>query len=153
MKKFAASPLLVVTLCMLMVKAHAQTDPIEKLWYNGDKTSKIQIYKGPDGSYWGKIYWLKEPLDKDTGKPKLDKENPDEKLRSTPVQDMVIMKGFKKNPEKKEEYIDGSIYDPKKGKIYCGKVTFNGNSLDLRGYICHFSFLGRTETWDIVEGQ
>ena len=63
------------------------------------------------------------------------------------------MTGFKKNPDNKDEYIDGKIYDPKKGKTYCGKVTFKGNSLDLRGYICSMSFLGRTETWTLAEGQ
>lgn len=126
-------------------------DPIEHIWYNGDKTSKIQIYLAKDGNYYGKIYWLKDPLDKDTGKPKTDKENPDEKLRSTPVQGLLIMKGFKKNPENASEYIDGSIYDPKKGKTYCGKITCKGNMLDLRGYICSLKFLGRTETWELAE--
>jgi len=131
-------------------KSFAQKDQIENTWYNGDKTSKIQIYLAKDGNYYGKITWLNEPNDKDTGKPKLDKENPEDKLKTRPIQDLIIMTGFKKNPENKDEYIDGKIYDPKKGKTYCGKITFKGKMLDLRGYICSFSFLGRTEQWELA---
>ena len=131
--------------------AYAQKDQIERIWYNGDKTSKIQIYLAKDGNYYGKIFWLNEPNDKDTGKPKLDKENPDEKLRGRPIQDLIIMTGFKKNPDNKDEYIDGKIYDPKKGKTYCGRVNFKGKTLDLRGYICGFTFLGRNEVWELAE--
>ena len=128
-----------------------QKDQVEKIWYNGEKTSKIEIYLAKDGSYYGKIYWLKEPLDKETGKPRTDKENSEKSVRSTPLLGLVIMKGFKKNPEDKNQYIDGTIYDPKNGKTYCGKITFKGKSLDLRGYICRLSFLGRTETWELAE--
>ena len=131
--------------------AFAQKDQIERVWYNGDKTSKIQIYLAKDGNYYGKILWLNEPNDKDTGKPKLDKENPEEKLRSRPIQDLIIMSGFKKNPDKKDEYIDGKIYDPKKGKTYCGRLTFKGKVLDLRGFICGYTFLGRNEVWELAE--
>ena len=83
----------------------------------------------------------------------LDKENPDDKLKTQPVLNLVIMTGFKKNPENKDEYIDGKIYDPKKGKTYCGKITFKGKTLDLRGYLCSLTFLGRNEVWEQVEGQ
>ena len=152
MKKtsFAAIALLIFSLAFVN-KSIAQKDQVEKVWYNGDKTSKIEIYLAKNGTYCGKIVWLNEPNDKDTGKPKLDKENPDDKLKTQPIQNLVIMTGFKKNPEDKDEYIDGKIYDPKKGKTYCGKVTFKGKSLDLRGYLCSLTFLGRNEVWDVAE--
>ena len=111
------------------------------------------MYHAADGSYCGKLVWIKEPIDKGTGKPTCDKENPNEDLRTAPLLGLVIMTGFKKNPDNKNEYIDGRIYDPKKGKTYCGKITFNGNTLDMRGYLCSLTFLGRTETWTLVEGQ
>ena len=154
MKKstIAAIATLVFSLSFVM-KSSAQKDQLEKLWYTTENSSKIQMYKGTDGKFYGKIVWLKEPNDKDTGKPKLDKENPDEKLRSVPVMNMVIMTGFRKNPDNQNEYIDGKIYDPKKGKTYCGKVTYNGKTIDMRGYLCSLTFLGRNETWTLVEGQ
>ena len=149
-KTIISAAVLLICSFAFIGKIFAQ-DQVEKTWYNGDKTSKIQIYLAKDGSYYGKITWLKDPNDKDTGKPKLDKENPEEKLRSAPVLGMLIMTGFKKNPANKDEYIDGKIYDPKKGKTYCGKVTFKGKLLDLRGYLCSLTFLGRTETWELAE--
>ena len=122
----------------------AQTqDPIERnLWYNTEKTSKIQIYKGSDGLFYGKIVWLKVPtID---GQPKLDPNNPDKSKRNTPLLGMVIIKGLKKDGD--NEYVDGTIYDPKNGKTYSSKITFKDGQLDVRGYI-GFSLLGRSATW------
>ena len=123
------------------------------MWYNQEKTSKIEIYLAKDGNYYGKIVWLDKLNDETTGKPKLDKENPDEKLRNTPIMGLLILRNFKINPENASEYKDGTIYDPKNGKTYCGKITYKGNTLDLRGYICSVPFLGRTATWYLAEGQ
>ncbi|MFI4917996.1 MAG: DUF2147 domain-containing protein [Legionellales bacterium] len=41
---------------------------------------------------------------------------------------------------------EGSILDPKTGKIYKAKMTLEGNKLYVRGYI-GVSLLGRTQTW------
>ena len=154
MKKSLLSAITMLIFSFVFVgKSFGQKDQLEKTWYTKDNASKVQMYLTQSGTYAGKIVWLKEPNDKDTGKPKLDKENPDESKRSTPVLGMVIMQGFKKSPDNKDEYIDGKIYDPKNGKTYCGKVTFKGKSLDMRGYLCSLTFLGRTETWTLVEGQ
>jgi len=154
MKKISVATVALLILSLAFVsKTMAQKDQVEKVWYNTDKTSKIEIYLAKNGTYCGKVTWLKDAIDKDTGKPLLDKENPDDKLKTQPVLNLVIMTGFKKNPENKDEYIDGKIYDPKKGKTYCGKITFKGKTLDLRGYLCSLTFLGRNEVWEQVEGQ
>ena len=47
----------------------------------------------------------------------------------------------------KNVYTGGSVYDPDSGKTYCGKITFKGSKLDMRGYLCSFSLFGKTETW------
>jgi uncharacterized protein (DUF2147 family) len=154
MKKSNLSAVILLLFTVAFVsKSFAQKDQLEKIWYTKENTSKVQMYLTTSGTYAGKIIWLKDPNDKDTGKPKLDKENPDEQKRSTPVLGMVIMTGFRKNPDNKNEYIDGRIYDPKNGKTYCGRITFNGNTLDMRGFLCSITFLGRTETWTLAEGQ
>ncbi len=121
----------------------AQQDPLERnLWYNEEKTAKIQIYKATDGKFYGKIVWLKVP-DAD-GKPKVDKNNPDKARKNDPVLGLMLLKGFKKDGEK--GYDDGTIYDPKNGKTYSCKITNKGTELDVRGYI-GFSFIGRTTVW------
>lgn len=122
-------------------------DALERnLWYNEEKTAKIQIYKGNDGKFYGKIVWLKVP-DRD-GKPKTDINNPDDKRKNDPVLGLVMLKGFKKDGDKL--YDDGTIYDPKNGKTYSCKITNKGNELDVRGYI-GFSWIGRTTVWTKAE--
>ncbi len=121
----------------------AQADPLERnLWYNEEKTAKIQIYKATDGKFYGKIVWLKVP--NADGKPKTDNNNPDKNRKSDPLLGLALLKGFKKDGDK--GYDDGTIYDPKNGKTYSCKITNKGDLLDVRGYI-GFSFIGRTTVW------
>lgn len=121
-------------------------DQIEKVWYNQEKTSKIQVYKAKDGKFYGKIIWLSEPLK--NGKPKVDEENPDKGKRAQPIVGLVILRGLKKDGDK--EYSDATIYDPKNGKTYSCKITYKGNKLDLRGYV-GISLIGRTSTWTLAD--
>lgn len=148
MLKFFSSKLLLLTIIFMGINAavKAQTDPIEKVWYNQEKTAKIQVYKAKDGKFYGKMVWLKEPLE--NGKPKVDKENPDEKKRNTPLIGLILLRGLEKDGDK--EYDGGKIYDPKNGKTYSCKITHKGNSLDLRGFV-GISLIGRTSTWTLAE--
>ncbi len=124
------------------ILALAQADPIERLWYNEEKTAKIQIYKATDGRFYGKVVWLKEP-NRD-GKPKTDINNPDEARRNDPEMGLPVLKKFKKDGE--NGYEDGTVYDPLNGKTYSCKMTLKGDELHVRGYI-GFSLIGRTATW------
>lgn len=128
-------------------EARAQADPIERTWYNEEKTAKVQIYKAKDNKFYGKIVWLKEPNDA-TGKPKTDTKNPSAAKKSQPIMGLLILKGFTKDDAK--VYEDGTIYDPKNGKTYSCKITHTGNSLDVRGYV-GISMLGRTTKWTLAE--
>jgi uncharacterized protein (DUF2147 family) len=127
----------------------AQKDPVERIWMSAEKTSKIEIYKAVDGNFYGKVIWLKEPNDK-KGKPKLDQQNKDEKVRSQPIMGLLIIKKFKKSATV-NEYEEGTVYDPNNGKTYCAKLTLKGKELKLHGFICGFTWLGRSTTWNLVE--
>ncbi len=142
-----------ITLILLSASAFAQREKnqIEHTWFNQEKTSKIEVYLAKDGKFYGKIVWLDDPNDEKTGKPKTDKENPDEAKQSTPVMGLLILKGFSVSADDKNVYTGGTVYDPKNGKTYCGKLTFKGSTLDLRGFLCNASFLGRTSTWTLAE--
>ena len=145
-KSFLRSFLL-FTLILLRAATLPAQDLLEKnLWYNEEKTAKIQMYKATDGKFYGKIVWLKVP--EVDGKPKVDIHNPDKTRRNDPIMGLLLLKGFKKNGDK--EYTDGTIYDPKNGKTYKCIITPKGEKLDLRGYI-GFSFIGRTTVWTKVE--
>jgi len=148
MKKVTTNLLLVLVLTFwsgisVFSQVH-KPDDIAGTWLNEEATGKIQIYK-EKGKYFGKLVWLKEPNDKVTGLPRTDKENPDIKLKSTPLIGLVNLKNFVFDG--KEEWESGTIYDPKNGKTYKCYIKFEYvNKLKIRGYI-GFSLLGRNTYW------
>ena len=152
LKKILPTALAQIVFAFLLCnQLSAQKDQLEKTWLTNGNSSKIQMYMEKDGSFSGKLTWIKDPIDKATGKPKTDLENPNDDLRSKPLLGLVIMTGYRKNPEKPDEYVDGKIYDPSHGRTYCAKIIYKGTYLDLRGYICHIPFLGRTEVWTLTD--
>lgn len=143
-KKIAIMAIMILAVSLVAVQAtYAQKNKIEGYWMNQEKEAKVEIYKARNGKYYGKIVWLKEP-DRD-GKPKTDIHNSKESLRSQPLIGLLILKAFEQDGDK--VYEDGTIYDPKNGKTYSCKITYeNENTLSIRGYI-GISMLGRTTTW------
>ncbi len=140
--------LIVVIAMMLPIALIAQkaspADAILGVWYNAEKTSKIEIYKTKAGDYAGHIVWLKEPNDA-KGTPKTDPLNPDPKLRSRARMGMVVLVSLDyKGPNK---WDDGKIYDPMSGKTYsCKAKLTDNNTLELRGFL-GVSMLGKTAVW------
>ena len=120
----------------------AQSDKIEGVWLNEEKDAKIQIYKARDGKFYGKIVWLKDPTE--NGKPKTDKKNPKDQMKTQPLVELVILKGFNMDGN---TYEDGTIYDPNNGKTYDCKMTYKGKTLAIRGFI-GLSLFGRTTIWE-----
>ena len=123
--------------------AKAEPSPVG-IWLVPAGDAKIEVYqKGEELE--GKIIWLKEPLDKD-GKEKTDTKNPDEKLRNTPIMNLVFLKGFKKEKDE-NKWSGGTVYDAKSGSLYKGWIKPEGEKiLKLRGYV-GISLFGRTEEW------
>jgi uncharacterized protein (DUF2147 family) len=139
-------------LLLAFVPALAQNttaDLILGKWLNEDKDAHVEVYK-ESGKYFGKIVWLKEPIEPSTGKPKVDDDNPDVSLQSRPVLGLVILKDFIFDGD--DEWEDGSIYDPKNGKTYdCYMEIDEGTGvLKIRGYI-GISWIGRTTFWTRVD--
>ncbi|MCF8298911.1 MAG: DUF2147 domain-containing protein [Saprospiraceae bacterium] len=126
-----------------------KADDIVGKWWTDKNESIIQIYK-KGNKYYGKIIWIKDKVyekgDKEEGKEKHDRENPDSKLRSRPIVGLEIIQGFKFDGD--DEWVDADIYDPESGNTYSCKAWLNSskNKLDLRGYL-GFSLIGRTTTW------
>lgn len=146
MKKSVFLLLTLITVTAVLSFTNQQTSPDAILgsWKNGEGTGIIQIVKNGE-KYQGKIIWLKEPIDSETGKPKLDKHHPDEKNHSRPVMGLTNMWGFSYTGNK--EWTGGKIYDPKNGKTYSCKIAMeNNNTLKVRGFI-GISLIGRTDTW------
>lgn len=118
--------------------------PIIGVWKTGDGNAMVRIYKNGE-KYQGKIVWLKEPIDPETGKPKLDKNHPEEAARKRPILGLINIWGF--TQVEKNLWEEGNIYDPKNGNTYsCTIKMINGNTLEVRGYI-GVSLIGRSDTW------
>jgi uncharacterized protein (DUF2147 family) len=115
-------------------------------WTNEEGKAKFEIYKCGE-KLCGKIVSLKEPLR--NGKPKLDDNNPDKKLRSKPLIGMRFMDGFEYDGHNKWD--DGTIYDPESGKTYSCYMKMTGkDKMEVKGYI-GISLIGRTQYWTRVE--
>lgn len=137
------------TLCLLTVICYAQSeaDAILGVWETGSGKARVKIDKVGD-QFFGKVVWLREPLNEE-GKPKVDKNNPDEKLRTVPLLGFKLIKDFSFKGEKVWE--DGTIYDPENGSTYsCTIKMTDENTLDVRGFI-GVSLFGRTDVWKRVQ--
>ena len=119
-------------------------DAIVGVWKTGDGNAMVRIYKNGE-KYQGKIVWLKEPIDPETGKPKLDKNHSDEASRKRPILGLINIWGFTQT--EKNVWEEGNIYDPKNGSTYsCTIKMTNPKTLEVRGYI-GVSLIGRTDVW------
>ncbi len=140
-----------VSALLLSLFAFRTGDTADKIigeWFTTDKKAKVRIYKAKNEKYYGKIVWLKEPNTED-GKPKVDKENPDESKRNEPIVGSLILHGFEYKGNNKWE--EGEIYDPESGSTYsCNIEWLKDGKLKVRGYI-GFSLMGRTEYWTTAE--
>jgi len=127
-------------------QAPSDADAIVGVWESGNGKARIKIDKVND-KFNGRIVWLKEPND-ETGKPKVDKNNPEEALRTKPLLGYNMLKGFSYVGEKTWE--EGTIYDPESGSTYSCTITMTDeNTLDVRGFI-GVSLFGRTDVWKRV---
>jgi uncharacterized protein (DUF2147 family) len=126
---------------------YAQADRILGTWITEKGTSSVEIYKDSNGKFHGKINWLEEP--NENGKPKVDDENPNPKLRSRPIMGLPLVRNFQYSTKKKQ-WVNGRIYDPDNGKTYDCFAWFEGrnyNKLYLKGYVAGIRALGRKTEW------
>ncbi len=137
--------LLFSVVCSITGFAQKADDLLGKWMSDGGK-AKFEIFKSGD-KYYGKIVWLKNPLD-ENGNPKTDKNNPDPARQNQKVLGLLLLKSFSFDGK---EWTNGTIYDPEKGKEYSCKISMNTNgSLNIRGYI-GVSLIGRTTVWTKAE--
>ena len=146
MKKFKTLAIILAGL-FLFTSMSDKTEEGDKLigvWEPSNKKAKVKIDK-ISGKYYGKIVWLREPIDPVTKKPKTDKNNPDESLKNVPLKGFRMLKDFVYKGD--GEWADGTIYDPQNGSTYnCVIKLRDDNTLDIRGYIGLKTF-GRTDVW------
>ena len=120
-----------------------QPTSVEGLWItqddeSGKQKSEVLIYKD-NGKLYGKIVRLLLP--EDQGKICVNCKGKDE---GKPIAGLVIVNNLIWEGESWE---DGTILDPKSGKLYDCFITLeDNNNLKVRGFL-GFSIFGRTQNW------
>ncbi len=151
MKKTRIFLMLLATVLFALPNVVAQKvseDDVLGTWLNEDEDAHIQVTKR-DNKFFGKVIWIKDPIDPETGKEKLDKLNPDESLRSRPRLGLEILTNFEYDGD--DRWDSGKIYDPKSGKTYSCYIKYlDQDKLKIRGFI-GVSLIGKTTYWTRVK--
>ncbi len=144
--------MVVVMLLAVVAGLHAQNGlngspdavvGIYRVEHDGD-VSRVRVYKCKDGSYAAQCIYLKDSVDKKTGRLRLDTKNPDKSLRSVPCNRVVILRELRYNA-KKRRWDGGRIYDPTRGiRAHCTCEFEPDGRLRLRGSVLG---IGETIYW------
>jgi uncharacterized protein (DUF2147 family) len=145
--------LFLLTMIVCSNKSFCQStgEEILGIWSNQEKAGHIEIYRSGE-TYSGKLTWMKTPKDPVTGQLLLDTKNPDDRLRNKPLLGSTLMYGFTFSKDSKE-WVNGKIYDGRKGKTYKCRLTLqDANTLLVYGYIgASWMKLGETNTWSRLQ--
>ncbi len=143
MKNLVLWIFILCSMSVLDLTAQEVGDKLIGLWEPSNGKARVKVEK-IGTKYYGKIVWLKEPNDPQTGQPKLDKNNSDESMRSVPLKGYRMLKDF---IYANGEWNGGTIYDPESGSTYsCVIKAKDDNTLDIRGFV-GVKALGRTDVW------
>jgi uncharacterized protein (DUF2147 family) len=122
----------------------AAAGSIEGLWLVENKEAHIRVEQCGE-NLCARIVWMKEPTD-ETGRPRLDVNNPDKSLRNRPILGIDLLKEVPAEPDA-DGLWSGRIYDPERGRYFRCTLRLDGpDHLRLRGYL-GISLLGRTTRW------
>ncbi len=137
---------------VLNANSYAQHEEITGLWKTiddetGRVKSVVKIYL-KDGKLFGDVVKLfrKKGEDPDPICSKCDDDDP---RKDQKILGMTIITNMKYDPDD-DEWVDGEILDPKKGKTYDCKLWVENGKLQVRGYVLFFH---RTQEWVRYDGE
>lgn len=143
-----------LTSLVLLAALHAGSvgasgDPVFGFWLVENQRAIVEIV--PCGAQaCGNIVWLQVPLD-DEGRPKIDRNNPDEKLRGQKLCGIELIRKFRDAGS--GAWSGGSIYSPRDGQTYSASMKLRGDdALELRGYLL-LPLFGKTQVWTREAGD
>ena len=96
MKKIISTGLLLLAIVFsgaVNAQDSAEGDKLIGIWEPSHGKAKVKVEKIGE-KYYGKIVWLREPIDPETKAAKVDKNNPDEKMQNKPLRGFRILKDF-----------------------------------------------------------
>ena len=106
----------------------------------GKPKSIVEIFKKSDGKYYGKISQLLiKPEHETCVKCSDDRKN-------KPLVNLEIIRGLKKDGD---EFLGGTITNPKDGKTYKTAIERDGNTLKVKALI--LGIADKTQIWHLVK--
>ncbi|HWM46766.1 MAG TPA: DUF2147 domain-containing protein [Xanthobacteraceae bacterium] len=112
----------------LPAAASAQTAMPAGTWLNEDKDGMVEIAdcgrlrgQPETGLLCGHVVWIRDAVDRTTGRPPVDAKNVDPKLRGRPILGLPVVLDMR--PSAASGRWDGRIYNIDDGKTYTGKLT------------------------------
>jgi len=140
--------ILAVILLLISMTSFAQkisSDNIIGIWRCTDY--KIEVFRSESG-YSAKLLWSKDMFEAGSKTSKKDVKNPNEKLRSRPIQGIVHISAL---IFKDGEYVDGKLYSVQDGNTYNLKAKLKSiNDLETRGYK-GIPIIGKTFNWKRIQ--
>jgi uncharacterized protein (DUF2147 family) len=142
--RIAAAVLLSAIAVALIAPAPAHAaDPLGT-WLTGDKKGKVHI-TNCGGAICGNLVWLQEPIDPDTNKPKLDKNNAEAGKKTRPLIGIPILLNMK--PSGDGSKWEGQVYNAEDGSTYSGSFTMtSATSAQLKGCVMG-GLICKAQTW------
>jgi uncharacterized protein (DUF2147 family) len=138
--------LMVLAFALLGAHAAQASDP-QGSWLTEDGEATINITRCGQ-ALCGRIAALREPLDRETGRPKTDEFNRIEQLRTRPLIGVQIVIQMKPNG-RPGQWV-GRVYNPEDGGFYPAKLTLkSARSLRLEGCIVE-EVICNGQTWTRV---
>ena len=141
MKAYVLSTLLFIA--FTQGKAQQNADDILGVWWNPEKTTRIEVYK-ENGQYFGRVTWLKEDVNPDGSSPRMDLNNENTDLRNRRVMGLIVLQNLTWDDG---EYEEGTLYDSHQGRSYsCYIELENKNTLSMYVYVLGMPFLNKKMT-------
>ena len=133
---------------LLPGNALAASPDAKGFWLTENNKAIVEFSECEGQKMCGHIVCTANPRD-ETGKLKLDVENPNPDRRDQPVCGIKLIGNM--TPVSQTEYKDGWVYNPRSGETYSAKVEMiSPDRLKMRGFL-GISLLGKSQTWTRVE--
>jgi uncharacterized protein (DUF2147 family) len=115
-------------------------------WLTEDGASKIR-FETCGAAVCGRLAWLREPNDQQTGKPRIDQNNPEYSKRGRPLLGMVLFSNIR--PIRPLEW-SAIAYNPDDSRTNEVTLTLTLHRLVLRSCV-FWGLICRQETWSRIE--
>jgi uncharacterized protein (DUF2147 family) len=130
----------ILSLLMFVTTAQADGD-VSGIWLTQAGDAKVRVSRC-GRAICGVVFWLKDPINRATGKPEIDDKNPNPSLAKRPMIGLSLFAGMRAAGLNKWS---GTIYNADDGKSYASNITLSGpDALRVEG--CVGAFCGG-ETW------